>query len=239
MGTHPVKTPASRLFTGVRVLLACFLAVGIWKATSSLFHKNSATLPAPTVETEPLATPSPKPPAPAPPKDKNALLVDAVKAEDEVAVKALLEKGANPNGFVREKTTDWSGAIQLDLTPPLSWAASIGNLNIVRLLLRHGADVDPKGYTSPLSRAASNGHLEIVKLLLRYGADVNPEGQQSPLAWASYGDSDRLPIMKLLIRHGADVNARFDKKGTTVMTIAQFHSGDEAVALLKRHGARR
>ncbi|WP_394796761.1 ankyrin repeat domain-containing protein [Armatimonas sp.] len=237
MGTHPVKTPASRLFTGVRVLLACFLAVGIWKATSSLFHKNSATLPAPTVETEPLATPSPKPPAPAPPKDKNALLVDAVKAEDEVAVKALLEKGANPNGFVREKTTDWSGAIQLDLTPPLSWAASIGNLNIVRLLLRHGADVDPKGYTSPLSQAASSGDLKMVKLLLRYRADVNPKGQ-SPLAWATYVPFDRLTIMKLLIRHGADVNARFDSD-TTVMTIAQYHGGDEAVALLKRHGARR
>jgi ankyrin repeat protein len=120
----------------------------------------------------------------------------------------------------------------------LSWAASNGSLEIVKLLLRYGADVDPNGDTSPLSEATLNGHLEVAKLLLRYGADVNPEGQQSPLAWATYAGPDALPMMKLLIRHGADVNARFGKH-TTVMSIARFHSGDEAVALLKRYGARR
>ncbi|WP_309721441.1 ankyrin repeat domain-containing protein [Armatimonas sp.] len=239
MSSHFKKTSLLRLSTGVGVLLACFLAVGIWKATSSSLHKNTAPPSAPTVDTEPLATPSAKPPAPAPPKDKNTLLADAVKAEALVTVKALLEKGANPNGAILEKTTDWSGQILIDFTPMLSWAASKGSLEIVKLLLRHGADVDPKGYRSPLSEAAFSGEIDTAKLLLRHGAEVNPKGQQSPLAWATYFDSDALPMMKLLIRHGADVNARFDKKGTTVMTIAQFHSGDGAVALLKRYGARR
>ena len=205
------------------------------KASSSLFHKNNTPPPAPILTVKPLATPAPKPPASALPKDKNALLADAVKAEDTVAVKALLEKGANPNGEFLE---------HMDL---LSWATESDNLQIVTLLLRSGADVNPAVYTSPLSRVARNGNLEMAGLLLRYGADVNPKDHRanvnprdecSPLAWAMSSGSDCLPMMKLLVRQGADVNARFDKD-TTVMSIARFYGNDEAVALLKRHGARR
>jgi hypothetical protein len=45
-------------------------------------------------------------------------------------------------------------------------------------------------------------------------------------------------MMRLLIRSGADVNARFDEN-TTVMSITQFHSGDETVVLMKKVGAYR
>ena len=238
MNKQPGKTPASRLVTGVCVLFACFLAVGIWRATSFLLHKNSAPPPAPTFKAEPLATPAPKPLAPAPPKDKNALLVSAVKAEDAVVVKALLERGANPNVVIVDKYIDWNGAHGTDSTTLLEWAVSKGSVEIVKSLLRHGAEVNSQHDVSPLSEAARNGDLKMATLLLRYGAEVNPKGQQSPLAWASYVGPDALPMMKLLIRHGADVNAHFEHGGT-VMTIARFHSGDEAVALLRRHGARR
>jgi ankyrin repeat protein len=193
------KTAASRLFTGVRVILACFLAIGIWKVATPLSHKsndmrheNSVALPAQAVKAVPITPPSPGPSVP--PEDKNALLAHAVAEGDEASVKALLEKGADPNAVI-----------------PFEMGR--------------------------LSEAALNGNLKIAKLLLRYGADVNPKSGQSPLAWASYSSSNDLPMMRLLIRAGADVNARFNKN-TTVMSVARFHSGEEAVALLKRAGAR-
>jgi ankyrin repeat protein len=59
---------------------------------------------------------------------------------------------------------------------PLHWAASIGQLEIVKLLLEHAKDrnsADKNGET-PLHIAESNGQLEIVKLLLEHAKDKNP-----------------------------------------------------------------
>jgi ankyrin repeat protein len=56
----------------------------------------------------------------------------------------------------------------------LHLAAGEGHLEIVKLLLEHGADVNAKtAYETALHLAAGEGHLEIVKLLLEHGADVN------------------------------------------------------------------
>jgi ankyrin repeat protein len=53
-------------------------------------------------------------------------------------------------------------------------AAGEGHLEIVKLLLEHGADVNAKtAYETALHLAAEKGHLEIVKFLLEHGADVN------------------------------------------------------------------
>jgi ankyrin repeat protein len=59
--------------------------------------------------------------------------------------------------------------------PPLEWAISSDNLEVVNLLLAHGASVksaNPNGYT-PLHTAANRGDLEIAEALIQHGADVN------------------------------------------------------------------
>jgi ankyrin repeat protein len=58
----------------------------------------------------------------------------------------------------------------------LHLSAQNGHLEIVKLLLEHGADVKAKTELfceTTLHLAARNGHFEIVKLLLEHGADVN------------------------------------------------------------------
>jgi ankyrin repeat protein len=81
-------------------------------------------------------------------------------------------------------------------------------MDIVKLLLEKGADVNPQGEDSdtPLCSACSGGHMDIVKLLLEKGADVNPQGEYSntPLRSACYGG--HMDIVKLLLEKGADVN---------------------------------
>ena len=58
---------------------------------------------------------------------------------------------------------------------PLYSAANKGYLEIVKLLIENGADINKSnndGWT-PLYSAADKGHLEVVKLLIENGADIN------------------------------------------------------------------
>lgn len=88
-------------------------------------------------------------------------LFRAVRAGDAAAVKALLDQGVPVDAKARYDRT------------PLSFAADRGNVEIVRMLLEKGADVNAKdtfyGGTA-LTWAADKGHTDIVRLLLAKGA---------------------------------------------------------------------
>lgn len=92
-------------------------------------------------------------------KSLNRRLAKAIKQHDIVGVRQALEGGADVNG---EKG--------LSL---LSFAAGIGDEEIVKLLLDRGADIEGGclQFTALMS-ASMNGHTKIVKLLLDRGADI-------------------------------------------------------------------
>jgi ankyrin repeat protein len=92
---------------------------------------------------------------------------------------------------------------------PLSNAAAVGRLDIVQLLLDHGADpnlpeeqIAPKG--KALYSAVSNGHYEIAKLLLEHGAFPNPpvESSGDALWWSQERRPDKR-MEQLLLSYGA------------------------------------
>jgi Ankyrin repeats (3 copies)/Ankyrin repeat len=58
---------------------------------------------------------------------------------------------------------------------PLHWAAEHGRPNIIRLLLRNGANPNARtiGGRTPMQEAAMHNRIEVMKILLEYGADVN------------------------------------------------------------------
>jgi ankyrin repeat protein len=92
---------------------------------------------------------------------------------------------------------------------PVSNAAAVGRMDIVQLLLDHGADpnlpeeqIAPKG--KALYSAVYNGHYEIAKLLLERGAFPNPSVESSGDAlWVSQKFRPNKRIEELLLSYGA------------------------------------
>jgi len=99
---------------------------------------------------------------------------------------------------------------------PLAAAATKGQFEMARFLLRRGADVElGDGLMSPLALAVQQSNLDIATLLLQFGADVNSRGAdwcRRPLDILATRKSSRRTraLFALLVDHGADVN---DKDG--------------------------
>jgi len=106
--------------------------------------------------------------------------------------------------------------IAADDVPPIVWAASSGDLEVLRHALDCGADPNRQyGFSGwlPLVEAARNGRIDAAKLLLERGARVEAEGAGlagsrgvTPLfAAAAHG---QYRMVELLLAAGADPNAR-------------------------------
>lgn len=94
-------------------------------------------------------------------QDKNEEFFAAARKGDAAAVKALLDGGVNVNSKTHYGAT------------ALSYACDKGHVEVVRLLIERGADVNVKDTfygEVPLGWALSHGHAQVVKLLLDKGA---------------------------------------------------------------------
>jgi len=93
---------------------------------------------------------------------------------------------------------------------PLSCAAFFNHLDIVRILLEHGADPNAKEAdpyrTFPLVAAATHGNMEMVELLLKHGADPNAEVNAAPNAMQIAMDRGHRAIADLLAASGAFIS---------------------------------
>jgi ankyrin repeat protein len=92
---------------------------------------------------------------------------------------------------------------------PLTAACAIGNLCIVKALLRNHADINKcsRWDESLLFIASKHGHMDVVKYLQSCGADINLNYNcgQSPLFVAS--QQGHCDVVEFLLKSGADINA--------------------------------
>jgi len=155
-------------------------------------------------------------------------------------IKALLAKGANPNQ--RTDTTPVHGLMQFDGSwvnfdgqTPFIRAALSGDIDVMRLLLQHGADPNlatTQGSTALMAAAGINwipaqtvtrpeaNYVEAVKLCLERGADVNATNSLKLAAIHGAANRGWTSIIQILADHGATLDQP-DVGGRTPMVFAE------------------
>jgi len=154
-------------------------------------------------------------------------LIDAVKAGDAQAVRALLKQRPNVN------------ASEADGMTALHWAVRANDMETVQLLLRSGANskTENRYGVTPLALAAMNGNAAMVEVLVKAGADPNaalPDGETVLMTAARTGKPD---AVKALIAHGANVNAKEKWQEQTALMFAAAENNADAVKVLVEAGA--
>lgn len=162
------------------------------------------------------------------PAAESSPLIEAANAGDAASFELLLARGADVKeaGEMALETAYMmrcskcaslliaKGLSKQDYTVALPNVAVLGDVNAVRQMLNHGADVNA----------------------------VDPLGR-TPLMYAAASDALALDVVKLLVEHGADVNAKDSHKlsgdsGLTALDIARRHGETPVAAWLEKSGAK-
>jgi ankyrin repeat protein len=159
----------------------------------------------------------------------NARLVDAAKAGDAAAVRALVRGHADVN------------LASADGTTALHWAAERGDIDLAKVLIRAGANVraaNRYGIT-PLRLACEQGAAAVVEALLAAGADVNERRAESGdtllMVAARSGHAD---IVRTLVAHHAELDAVEPARGQTALMWAAAERHADVVKALLDAGAK-
>lgn len=143
-------------------------------------------------------------------------------------VEFLIAEGAYIN---TDPNTNYS---KLDELSPLSYACNHGNMEIIKLLLQKGANVD----ANAASFATENGKFDVLKLLLRKNPDAlnkkSIKGRTLLAIAARYGHKD---IVKYLLeQQSLKINSK-DDRGQTALMLAVMNNHISIVRLLLENGA--
>lgn len=93
---------------------------------------------------------------------------------------------------------------------PLKIAAALGQVEIARSLIEHGASVDDMNSNlgTPLHFAADEGQLQVIELLISFGASVNARNASLETPCMLAASSGWLTIVQALVEGGADLALR-------------------------------
>ncbi len=131
----------------------------------------------------------------------------------------MIEKGANINGK------------NLDEESPLIVAAKRGDLHLVKLLVKRGANLG--NINELLVEASEIGSLKLTKFWLEKGADINHKiGGWSSLTYALNYDYKK--IAKFLVKNGVDVNMLDDENLSPLAHALETENLNIAALMIKK-----
>lgn len=165
------------------------------------------------------------------------VLYEAIESGNVDRVAELLAAGADPNATRPSYYTPLQDAVE-ELQP----SGEVGGLDVIVLLLRHGALVDgregPEDAT-PLLRAVQRNHIEVVRLLLAAGADPNVRDHRGDSPLRMCAAKGYVDVARLLLRCGATktINEWGGDRPMTALGLAALDLQVDMVKLLLAYGA--
>ena len=176
----------------------------------------------------------------------------AIQTDDDATVTNLLRRGFDPNTLdpkgqhglllafraksakAAETLIRWpKTTVEVRTSTdenPLMFAALEGQLELARLLISRGADVNKPGW-APLHYAATRGHLAIMNLLLEHHAYIDassPNGTTPLMMAAFYGTPS---AVKLLLEAGADPLLK-NEQSLTAVDFAQRNQRQDSADII-------
>ncbi len=156
-------------------------------------------------------------------------LSDAVKADDLQGIQALISSGSNVNELD-------------DFGTPLHMAAARGSVEIVKLLIDAGANVEAEtaapsqNKAHPLHTAAYSNRATVAALLIERGAKVDARDSRgfTPLMIAA--SSGNTKVAELLLQAGADPLAEDSGDHDIPIYVAAMNGHVDVVKLLLSKG---
>jgi ankyrin repeat protein len=174
-----------------------------------------------------------------------SLLCHAICGGSAGALQLLLERGA--------RVKRHSGQL-------LTMAVVMNRVDLVKLLIEHGADVERAGFLGPLDDAerpvadlliaqgkkvpawmlpracrpdVSTNELHRVRVLLDYGASVDDRGRYGLTALHYAVRGGKLPLIKLLLERGAQADALDENGLTPLLHLAKTRSKADPVPVME------
>jgi uncharacterized protein len=148
----------------------------------------------------------------------------AVRFDDVKTVRALLQRGFDPNTVNPDGVTGLMLAVR---EPSLKVAELLASWPQVKTEVRNDKD------ESVLMLAALKGHLPLVKKLVDHDADVNKTGW-TPLHYAA--SAGQVAVIEFLLESSAYIDAE-SPNGSTPLMMAAMYGSPEAVKVLIQAGA--
>ncbi|KAK3390052.1 ankyrin repeat-containing domain protein [Podospora didyma] len=147
----------------------------------------------------------------------------AIKGDEKHVLERLIEAGV-------DVVENWA----------LQFAAFMGHLEIIRMLVRAGAPINPPSKTgpfaTPLQAAVVDGDKEVIHYLLNRGADIHATGgKYGGVLNAAVKHCD-LSTVEMFLQKGVDPNQR-DQTNQTALQAAAARGSLEMAFALVQHGA--
>lgn len=170
-------------------------------------------------------------------QSNSSSLLTAIRKQDAKEVRRLIaaKTDLNPPSGPNE------------VNKPLAYAAAYGNLEIVKLLVEAGAELDGRAAYGDVAliKADEHGNDDILEYLIEQGADVNIPNAYGVTPFIGLCGTGRLQQVQLAAKHGGDANSSFvakngegaGEKNFTPLEAAASAGKHDVVELLLSMGA--